>query len=252
LKRPRRHLTRAAPSSTRPCSPPPSRCTGQLRPHLPPDYRGRMGEVFASGAEMASPWEDGRVVGVAVFRVAREDLQPARRALLRRPRPTDEARRSAGAGRAMVAYMERVGRSRGCDVLALRFRHGAFAAPAGAQVLLPRGPRRRGLPLSRRSSDETDPRGTGWAWEPSAAAPWRCFSPQPRGDRAPRRGREIVVTMARPRPLSKPRSWASRGIRARRPIRRGLVASPRGSRHGGSERIALARDVAWRRGVSDS
>ena len=89
----------------------------QLRPHLPPDYRGRMAEVFASGAEMAVAVEDGRVVGVAVFRVIEKTFTG--RELYCDDLVTDEARRSAGAGRAMIAFMERVGRSRGCDVLAL-------------------------------------------------------------------------------------------------------------------------------------
>ena len=89
----------------------------QLRPHLPADYRRRMEEVFASGAEMAVAVEGGRVVGVTVFRVIEKTFTG--RELYCDDLVTDEARRSAGAGRAMVAYMERVGRSRGCDVLAL-------------------------------------------------------------------------------------------------------------------------------------
>ena len=41
----------------------------QLRPQLPGDYVGRMREVFAGGAEMAVCVRDGKVCGIAVFRV---------------------------------------------------------------------------------------------------------------------------------------------------------------------------------------
>ena len=89
----------------------------QLRPHLPPDYRRRMEEVFASGAEMAVAVDAGRVAGVAVFRVIEKTFTG--RELYCDDLVTDEAMRSKGAGSAMIAYMERVGRERGCDVLAL-------------------------------------------------------------------------------------------------------------------------------------
>jgi GNAT superfamily N-acetyltransferase len=89
----------------------------QLRPHLPPDYAGRMAQVFASGAEMAVAVEGGRVLGVAVFRVIEKTFTG--RELYCDDLVTDEAARSRGAGRAMIAHMEAVGRERGCDVLAL-------------------------------------------------------------------------------------------------------------------------------------
>ncbi len=89
----------------------------QLRPHLPADYGRRMQEVFASGAEMAVAVEAGRVVGVSVFRVIEKTFTG--RELYCDDLVTDEARRSAGAGKAMIAYLERVGRERGCDALAL-------------------------------------------------------------------------------------------------------------------------------------
>ena len=89
----------------------------QLRPHLPADYAGRMREVFASGAEMAVALDGERVVGVTVFRVIEKTFTG--RELYCDDLVTDEARRSSGAGRAMIAYMERLGRERGCDVLAL-------------------------------------------------------------------------------------------------------------------------------------
>ncbi len=89
----------------------------QLRPHLPADYAGRMREVFAGGAEMAVALDGERVVGVTVFRVIEKTFTG--RELYCDDLVTDEASRSKGAGRAMIAYMERVGRERGCDVLAL-------------------------------------------------------------------------------------------------------------------------------------
>ncbi len=89
----------------------------QLRPHLPPDYRARLDEVFASGAEMAVAVDGGRVVGVTVFRVIEKTFSG--RELYCDDLVTDEATRSKGAGRAMIAYMERLCRERGCDTFAL-------------------------------------------------------------------------------------------------------------------------------------
>ena len=89
----------------------------QLRPHLPADYRRRMGEVFASGAEMAVAVSDGKVVGLTVFRVIEKTYSG--RELYCDDLVTDEANRSTGAGKAMIAYMERLCRERKCDTLAL-------------------------------------------------------------------------------------------------------------------------------------
>jgi GNAT superfamily N-acetyltransferase len=89
----------------------------ELRPHLPADYGRRMREVFASGAEMAVAVEEGRVVGLAVFRVIEKTFSG--RELYCDDLVTHAAMRSKGAGKAMIAYMERVGRERGCAVLAL-------------------------------------------------------------------------------------------------------------------------------------
>ncbi len=89
----------------------------QLRPHLPPDYPARMAEVFAGGAEMAVALDGERVVGVTVFRVIEKTFSG--RELYCDDLVTDETVRSRGAGRSMIAFMEAVGRERGCDVLAL-------------------------------------------------------------------------------------------------------------------------------------
>ena len=89
----------------------------QLRPHLPPDYARRMQEVFASGAEMAVAVAGERVIGVVVFRVLEKTFSG--RELYCDDLVTDEASRSSGAGRMMIAYLESLARERGCDALAL-------------------------------------------------------------------------------------------------------------------------------------
>jgi GNAT superfamily N-acetyltransferase len=89
----------------------------QLRPHLAADYAGRMKEIFAGGAEMAVAVEAGVVRGVTVFRVL--EKTHSGRELYCDDLVSDEAHRSTGVGRALVAYMKEVCRERGCGVLAL-------------------------------------------------------------------------------------------------------------------------------------
>lgn len=89
----------------------------QLRPKLPEGYSARMAEVFASGAEMAVALVDGEVAGITVFRVVEKTFTG--RELYCDDLVTDERRRSCGVGHAMIEYMARNGRERGCDVLAL-------------------------------------------------------------------------------------------------------------------------------------
>ena len=89
----------------------------QLRPHLPIDYLARMKAVFASGAEMVVAVVDGEPAGIAVYRILEKTFTG--RELYCDDLVTDERRRSTGVGRALIAYMERVGRERACDVLAL-------------------------------------------------------------------------------------------------------------------------------------
>jgi len=89
----------------------------QLRPQLPADYRARLEAVFASGAEMAVAVDGDRVVGVTVFRVI--EKTHSGRELYCDDLVTDETVRSRGAGKAMIAYLERVARERGCDTFAL-------------------------------------------------------------------------------------------------------------------------------------
>ena len=89
----------------------------QLRPQIPEDYVGRMKEIFANGAEMAVARIGPEVVGLTVFRVLEKTFTG--RELYCDDLVTDERRRSGGVGHALMAYMERVARSRDCDVLAL-------------------------------------------------------------------------------------------------------------------------------------
>ena len=88
----------------------------QLRPHLA-DYVARMRQVLGSGAEMAVALDGDEVRGLTVFRVL--EKTHSGREIYCDDLVTDEARRSSGVGHALVEYMERVGRERGCDMLAL-------------------------------------------------------------------------------------------------------------------------------------
>jgi GNAT superfamily N-acetyltransferase len=89
----------------------------QLRPQLPEDYVARMEEIFAGGAEMAVAIVGSQVAGITVFRVIEKTFTG--RELYCDDLVTDEAQRSTGVGHALIAYMEKIGRERKCDVLAL-------------------------------------------------------------------------------------------------------------------------------------
>ena len=89
----------------------------QLRPLLPPDYVGRMREVFASGADMAVCLRDEKVCGITVFRIIEKTYSG--RELYCDDLVTDETLRSTGIGHALMVYMEQVADERGCDCLAL-------------------------------------------------------------------------------------------------------------------------------------
>ena len=88
----------------------------QLRPHLG-DYVARMREVLAAGAEMAVAVDAGEVRGVTVFRI--NERTHSGRELYCDDLVTDEGRRSTGVGHALMQYMERLCRERGCDTFAL-------------------------------------------------------------------------------------------------------------------------------------
>ncbi len=85
----------------------------QLRPQLPVDYPEKMRRVFRDGGEMCVAVRADRVVGVAVFREF--ENTHARRRLYVDDLVTDEPERSTGAGRTLIAYLEKIARDRGCS-----------------------------------------------------------------------------------------------------------------------------------------
>jgi GNAT superfamily N-acetyltransferase len=76
-----------------------------------------MKEIFAGGAEMAVAIEDGKVLGITVFRVL--EKTHSGRDLYCDDLVTDEKRRSTGVGHALVEYMEDLCRRRQCDTFSL-------------------------------------------------------------------------------------------------------------------------------------
>jgi GNAT superfamily N-acetyltransferase len=89
----------------------------QLRPQLAGRYVERVREVIASGVEMAVAVVDGRVAGLTMFRVI--EKTHSGRELYCDDLVTDERQRSTGVGHALMQYMERICRERGCDTFAL-------------------------------------------------------------------------------------------------------------------------------------
>ena len=89
----------------------------QLRPQLPADYASRLQEVFAGGARMAVAVDGDDVVSVAIWRII-ENTYEGRR-LYVDDLVSDDVKRSHGAGRTMLGWLEAKARALGCDVLAL-------------------------------------------------------------------------------------------------------------------------------------
>ena len=89
----------------------------QLRPQLPSDYALRLQEVFAGGARMAVVVDGDDVVSVAIWRII-ENTYEGRR-LYVDDLVSDEVKRSHGAGRMMLGWLETKARALACDVLAL-------------------------------------------------------------------------------------------------------------------------------------
>jgi len=89
----------------------------ELRPQLPPDYRGKMLSIFASGGEMCVAQHDERVVGVAVFRCF-ENTHLGRKFYVD-DLVTDVNFRSKGVGHALLTFLEQLARQRGCPGLEL-------------------------------------------------------------------------------------------------------------------------------------
>ncbi|MDR2187367.1 MAG: GNAT family N-acetyltransferase [Azonexus sp.] len=89
----------------------------QLRPGLPDDYAGRLGQVFANGGRMTVIVEDGAVRALAIWRLI-ENTYEGRR-LYVDDFVTDETRRSQGHGQRLFAWLEHKARQLGCAVVAL-------------------------------------------------------------------------------------------------------------------------------------
>jgi len=89
----------------------------QLRTELPADYEAKMRRVFAGGARMCVAVDGSRVAGVAVYRIHENTW--AGRQLYIDDLVTDEARRSGGVGRTLLAHLERKAREDGLENLAL-------------------------------------------------------------------------------------------------------------------------------------
>ena len=89
----------------------------QLRPQLPEDYVGRMGEIFAKGAHMALVVDSMDVLCVALWRVI-ENTSDGRR-LFVDDLVSDENRRSRGAGKMMFDWLETKASALGCTTLTL-------------------------------------------------------------------------------------------------------------------------------------
>lgn len=89
----------------------------QLRTGLPEAYAQRLAEVFANGARMSVAADGEVVVGVAVWRLI-ENTYEGRR-LYVDDLVTDEAMRSRGVGKALLAYLEMRAKAFACAVLAL-------------------------------------------------------------------------------------------------------------------------------------
>ena len=89
----------------------------QLRPQLPPEYAARLQVIFAAGARMALVVDADSVCSVALWRVV-ENTYEGRR-LYVDDLVSDETRRSSGAGKMLLDWLQAKAESLGCDVLAL-------------------------------------------------------------------------------------------------------------------------------------
>ena len=89
----------------------------QLRPHLPPNYAGKMAAVFANGGRMAIVVENDTAVSVAVWRLI-ENTADGRRVYVD-DLVSDEQRRSQGSGKLLLDWLDCQAVALGCDALTL-------------------------------------------------------------------------------------------------------------------------------------
>lgn len=89
----------------------------QLRPQLLPDYAAEMARVFVGGGRMTVAVDGDAVRGLAVWRVLEKTF--TRREFYVDDLVTDSAQRSAGVGRALLAWCEARARELRCTQFAL-------------------------------------------------------------------------------------------------------------------------------------
>ena len=89
----------------------------QLRTALPAAYVPKMQRVFAGGGRMCVAVNGDDVAGLAVYRIHENTFSGLR--LYVDDLVTDEARRSTGVGRALLAHLAALARKSGCDDFAL-------------------------------------------------------------------------------------------------------------------------------------
>lgn len=84
----------------------------QLRPQMDENYVGQMLRIFAAGGRMSVLHVDGRVVGVAVFRIYENTFEG--RQLYVDDLVTDTHERSTGIGKALLDHLQAIAKSSGC------------------------------------------------------------------------------------------------------------------------------------------
>lgn len=89
----------------------------QLRPLLAPDYAGRMCKIFAGGGRMVVVATEAHVLGLAVWRVYEDTFNGTK--FYVDDLITDEAHRSLGLGRTLMAFLEQEARACGANGITL-------------------------------------------------------------------------------------------------------------------------------------
>lgn len=89
----------------------------QLRPQLPENYLEKMIRVFANGGRMVVAESEGKIGGVAVYRVL--DNTAFDRQLYVDDLVTDEALRSKGIGHALLTFLHEKAKAEKCGSVAL-------------------------------------------------------------------------------------------------------------------------------------
>jgi hypothetical protein len=84
----------------------------QLRPHLSHSYVEQMERIFSSGARMSIVRDDTDVVGVAVYRIYENTCDGMM--MYVDDLVTDEAKRSTGAGKLLLDYLQVLSRAANC------------------------------------------------------------------------------------------------------------------------------------------